>query len=296
MLLVAPMPEILPLVISVIIIVTVYLFSAKQNKNMRVNNLALESEVIKYKELLQYAEEKKDTSIKDAEKQAIAHRQLMAKLCRDIRTSMNTVEGMHQLLSQAELSSEQYEMIKAMSEGSQQVLQIINEAAKGDGKEYLKAGATYAQRTSAPAVAARETKTAFTTEFAQAYPLKILVAEDDEINRHIAAKIFSKLGYKPDIVQNGKEALEIVGDKHYDIVFMDIVMPEMDGFEATRMIRLCLDTQPVIIAMTASALDGDQEKCVQAGMNDYISKPVLLDQLVKMLEKWAIKEKAAVTV
>jgi CheY-like chemotaxis protein len=74
---------------------------------------------------------------------------------------------------------------------------------------------------------------------------------------------------------------------------MDVQMPEMDGLEATRMIRLCLQSQPVIIAMTANVMHGDRQACIQAGMDDYISKPVELNELVNMLEKWAlqIKEK-----
>jgi len=77
-----------------------------------------------------------------------------------------------------------------------------------------------------------------------------------------------------------------VPDKNYDIVFMDLLMPAMDGIEATKMIRLCLEAQPVIIAMTASAMDGDKEKCIEAGMNDYISKPVSINELMNLLEKW----------
>ncbi len=70
---------------------------------------------------------------------------------------------------------------------------------------------------------------------------------------------------------------------------MDVQMPEMDGLEATRMIRLCLTVQPVIIAMTANAMDGDREKCLQSGMNDYISKPVNFEELMQMLHKWALE-------
>jgi CheY-like chemotaxis protein len=77
------------------------------------------------------------------------------------------------------------------------------------------------------------------------------------------------------------------------MILMDVQMPEMDGMEATRMIRVCLETQPVIIAMTANVMQGDREECMQSGMNDYISKPVELNELLGMLEKWAlsIKEK-----
>jgi len=131
------------------------------------------------------------------------------------------------------------------------------------------------------------------SEFAQKYPLRILIAEDNRVNQKLAMKVLTKLGYDPDIVQNGNEVLEEVSKIKYDLIFMDVQMPEMDGLEATRMVRLCLTDQPVIIAMTANAMHGDREECLQAGMDDYISKPVHLEELVIILEKWSqrIKEK-----
>ncbi len=117
--------------------------------------------------------------------------------------------------------------------------------------------------------------------------MHILIAEDNLVNQKLAMKVLGKLGYSPDIAQDGKEVLEVVSSKKYDLILMDVQMPEMDGLEATRMIRLCLDAQPVIIAMTANSMLGDREECMQAGMDDYISKPVRLEELVTMLEKWA---------
>ena len=126
-------------------------------------------------------------------------------------------------------------------------------------------------------------------EFSKQYPLRILVAEDNVVNQKIAIKILSKLGYQADLAANGKEVLEtITHEQQYDLILMDIQMPEMDGLEATRMIRLSLQVQPVIIAMTANAMQGDRDDCMQAGMDDYISKPIQLDELVGQLEKWAI--------
>jgi CheY-like chemotaxis protein len=134
--------------------------------------------------------------------------------------------------------------------------------------------------------------------FSQQYPLNILIAEDNPINQKWTTKILSKLGYKTHLAENGKEVLEVVSNEQYDVILMDVQMPEMDGLEATRMIRLCLQTQPVIVAMTANVLHGDRQACMQAGMDDYISKPVELNELVNMLEKWAlqIKEKREVSV
>lgn len=127
-----------------------------------------------------------------------------------------------------------------------------------------------------------------TDAFAQQYPLRILVAEDNDVNQKWAAKILGKMGYQPHFAENGHIALEMVGKTAYDLILMDVQMPEMDGLEATKMIRVCLNKQPVIIAMTANVMHGDRIACMQAGMDDYISKPVQLGELVNMLEKWAL--------
>lgn len=124
--------------------------------------------------------------------------------------------------------------------------------------------------------------------FAKKYPLRILVAEDNPVNQKWAVKILGKLGYQPDIAENGHGVLDMVGKTTYDLVLMDVQMPQMDGLEATKMIRVCLNKQPVIIAMTANVMHGDRMACMQAGMDDYISKPVQLVELLNMLEKWAL--------
>ncbi len=125
-------------------------------------------------------------------------------------------------------------------------------------------------------------------DFARQYPMRILIAEDNPVNQKWATKILNKMGYEPAIAENGHLALEKVGQLPYDLILMDVQMPEMDGIEATKMIRVCLQKQPVIIAMTANVMHGDRQACMQAGMDDYISKPVELVELVNMLEKWAV--------
>ena len=135
------------------------------------------------------------------------------------------------------------------------------------------------------------TKPKLNTEFAEHYPLRILVAEDNKTNQEVALKVLGKLGYQASLAQNGEEALEMVSEGKYDLIFMDIQMPVKDGLEATRMIRLCLNTQPVIIAMTANAIQGDRQKCLNAGMDDYMSKPFRIEELLKMIEKWAMQVK-----
>ena len=119
------------------------------------------------------------------------------------------------------------------------------------------------------------------------HPLRVLLVEDNMINQKVALKFLSRLGYKADIAGNGIEAIEALERQTYDVVFMDIQMPEMDGDEATKRIRTKWpkDRQPYIIAMTAHALEGDREKYIARGMDDYVSKPVKVDALVAALEK-----------
>ena len=125
--------------------------------------------------------------------------------------------------------------------------------------------------------------------FSKKYPLSILIAEDNKINQEFILKFLKKLGYTPQIADDGQEVLEVVSQKHYDLILMDVQMPQMSGLEATRMIRLCLSDQPYIIALTANNLQGDREECLRAGMDDYISKPINLQELVTLLEKCAVK-------
>ncbi|HWK06910.1 MAG TPA: two-component regulator propeller domain-containing protein [Puia sp.] len=124
-------------------------------------------------------------------------------------------------------------------------------------------------------------------DLSKKYPLRILIAEDNLINQMLILHILHKLGYDPEAVENGQKALEAVNQKSYDLILMDVQMPEIDGLEATRIIRRLPGKQPVIIALTANAMQGDQEECLRAGMNDYLSKPVRLEELVARLEKWA---------
>jgi len=126
-------------------------------------------------------------------------------------------------------------------------------------------------------------------ELSATFPLHILVAEDNVINQQVIQYILQKMGYQPVIVENGREAVEAAANTGYDIIFMDLQMPEMDGLEATRLIRDSgKNDQPVIIALTANTMEGDEEECLRAGMNDYIGKPLKLDELLNKLRKWAL--------
>ncbi|MDD4651584.1 MAG: ATP-binding protein [Methanothrix sp.] len=119
---------------------------------------------------------------------------------------------------------------------------------------------------------------------------RILVAEDNPVNQMVAQAMINKLGYQADIVANGQETINALRMIPYDLVLMDCRMPEMDGFEATRLIRKeeskVLDPNIPIIAMTASAMSGDREMCLRAGMNDFISKPVRKQTLGQVIATW----------
>lgn len=121
---------------------------------------------------------------------------------------------------------------------------------------------------------------------AKLYPWNILLAEDDAINQFVAKTILGKLGYEPDIANNGFEALQMWERNKYNLILMDMQMPDVDGIEATRTIRRQIGEQPIIIAMTANAMKEDRDKCIDAGMNDYISKPINQHELIDLLKKW----------
>jgi CheY-like chemotaxis protein len=117
-------------------------------------------------------------------------------------------------------------------------------------------------------------------------PMRILLAEDNSVNQKVALRQLQKLGYRADAVSNGKEALLALENIAYDMILMDCHMPEMDGYEATRQLRQNPRTKKIrVIAMTANAMQGDREKCLAAGMDDYISKPVNLENLKTTLER-----------
>ncbi len=137
----------------------------------------------------------------------------------------------------------------------------------------------------------KKMQTKIDSEFGHRMPLRILLAEDNAVNQKVALRILERMGFRADVAANGYEVIDAVRNIHYDIVLMDILMPDMDGFEATQFIinEFPENNRPVIIAMTANAMQGDKEKCLEEGMNDYVGKPIRVDELQKVLERWGEK-------
>jgi CheY-like chemotaxis protein len=120
--------------------------------------------------------------------------------------------------------------------------------------------------------------------------MRILLAEDNRVNQVVAVKMLEKMGHTVSVAGNGKDAVSALGESDFDLILMDVQMPEMDGFEATSIIRQSEKSSGLhvpIVAMTAHAMVGDRERCVGAGMDDYLSKPIRAEELSSILSRFA---------
>ena len=137
----------------------------------------------------------------------------------------------------------------------------------------------------APVAAAPRAKASIDHDLAARHPLRILLAEDNVVNQKLALRLLQQMGYRADLASNGIEAIESIERQRYDVVLMDVQMPEMDGLEASRRIvaRWPNGERPRIVAMTANAMQGDREACLAAGMDDYVTKPIRVDRLTAAL-------------
>ncbi|PWA06110.1 hybrid sensor histidine kinase/response regulator [Flavobacterium psychrotolerans] len=135
-------------------------------------------------------------------------------------------------------------------------------------------------------------QTELSEDFAKNYPLNILIVEDNLINQMLIIRVLNRLGYEPQVANNGKEAVDMQAAKSFDMILMDILMPEMDGLQATKVIRSTMSFQPQIVAMTANSFPEDRVVCLEAGMNEYISKPIKLEILIEVLKQTADKKGA----
>jgi CheY-like chemotaxis protein len=139
----------------------------------------------------------------------------------------------------------------------------------------------------APKVETTPSKSQLDPGQAARHPLRILLAEDNVVNQKLALRLLQQMGYRADLASNGIEAIESVQRQTYDVVLMDVQMPEMDGLEASRKInaRWRAQERPRIVAMTANAMQGDREMCLAAGMDDYLTKPIRVERLVEALNR-----------
>jgi len=136
------------------------------------------------------------------------------------------------------------------------------------------------------AVARTPDRPAMDAGMAARHPLRILLAEDNAVNQKLALRLLERMGYRADVVGDGSEAITAIEDGTYDVILMDVQMPEVDGLEATRRIRATWPDRPIrIVAMTANAMAEDREACLAAGMDDYVSKPIRVEELVAALER-----------
>jgi CheY-like chemotaxis protein/HPt (histidine-containing phosphotransfer) domain-containing protein len=126
----------------------------------------------------------------------------------------------------------------------------------------------------------------FDEDLGARHPLRILLAEDNVVNQKLAVRLLEKLGYRTDIAGNGLEAIDALERQTYDLLLSDVQMPEMDGLEATRrIIERWNGDRPRIVAMTAEAMAGDRERCLAAGMDDYVTKPIRVEELIAAIER-----------
>jgi signal transduction histidine kinase/CheY-like chemotaxis protein len=146
----------------------------------------------------------------------------------------------------------------------------------------------------AAAVVAGPQKRKLDATLARRLPLRVLVAEDNTVNQKLMLHVLRQMGYAADVAADGAEALRALETRPYDLIFMDVEMPEMDGYEATRAIRkTCVDSSPIIVGATAYATEEDRKRCLEAGMDDYVGKPIRVEQIQGLIERWGAKVAAA---
>jgi CheY-like chemotaxis protein len=290
-----------PLSLFILFVTLSYLFFWWVLKKMNGRKIELERQVLEKSELLMHAQANERKATEQVISVNRSKKQLLIRINHDIRTPLNGILGTVSLLDNTTLNAEQKEYNDTIRNCSESLLTSVNDIYQGEELTLAHVESDKVRLPDESFQQEGEGRSDFPVQklsgdFAKKYPLKILIAEDNRVNQKIAVRMISKLGYDPDIAVDGKEVLEEVSKVNYDLILMDVQMPEMDGLEATRMVRLCLPVQPVIIAMTANAMQGDREECIQAGMDDYISKPVHLEELVVKLEKWAqhVNEKKSI--
>ncbi len=215
----------------------------------------------------------------------------MTDMSYKIRTAMNGVLGMAQLLTTTNLTREQQDFIQTILDSGEEILTITknivdcsevqSEISNLENRvvvlqKFLRSICTQSKNSKRPHIE-------IDPQMAEKFPLSILLAEDNLVNQKVICQILQKFGYQMDIVNNGTEAVKAVENQAYDLVLMSIEMPEMDGLTATREIRQKLTIQPQIVGMIANVLAEDYYTCLDSGMDDYITKPIKINEMIRIL-------------
>jgi CheY-like chemotaxis protein len=207
-----------------------------------------------------------------------AQSQFFANTCHQIRTPMNGILGMTALALDTELTTEQRDDLLTVKDSAESLLAVLNGIL----------GASDAPLPSSSAVPK--------PSGASLSDLRVLVVEDHPVNQHLVTMFLAKRGHRARVAGNGREALEAMAHDHFDAILMDVQMPVMSGFEATRAIRRSerdSGRHIPIIAMTAYALKGDRERCLESGMDAYITKPIRPEALLDALERTCVLQAPA---
>lgn len=193
----------------------------------------------------------------------------------EIRTPLNSIIGFANLLLKNATGEKELEYLHAVKKSGEKIQVLMENLI----------AVSESSTTNADFKSTAEQAEYKKINFSELKKLKILLVEDDYLNLKLITHLFSDYGIKPDLAENGKIAVDAMQKKEYDLILMDMEMPVMDGYEATSYIRKTLKSRVPIIAMTAHAMPGERERCLQHGMNDYLSKPVNVNLLFEKIYK-----------
>ena len=207
------------------------------------------------------------------EESAAGGRQFLVDISHQVRTPLNSIIGFSTAMLEMERNEQDKEFLEAIKTSGEKILELIDGKLSGQGI-ISDAG---------PAKVTPVKKPLTRVHFSEIMKMKILLVEDDIFNIKLVEHLFSEYGMKADVALNGKLAVEKIANNKYDLVLMDMEMPEMDGYEATIYTRKQLNNNVPIIALTAHAMAGEREKCLQMGMNDYITKPINANHLFEII-------------
>ncbi len=226
------------------------------------------------KEEMERALKRTEEYAKKADEASRSKSRFLASMSHEIRTPINGVLGFLSLLKETEVSREQMDFLQNAENSARILLALSTEEQprRGSGAETLPENAAEGENGK------------------QKKSVTVLIAEDNVINQKLACKILEKQGYSFDVAADGREALDRFRRNSYDLILMDCLMPEMDGYVSTLKIRQCEKKtgarRTPIIALTANVMKGERQKVLSAGMDDYLTKPIEPKKLIETVEKW----------